>query len=309
MRYQPPVNSTPTIDNPKPAYFDGNPLTGQKGAIPPGRAIGDTQIEIENVILAAGMTPSENDLTQLWQAIQILAAGAGGAPASFAYNPVFPDVLTNDGVMSIAPSTGQVVLATGQQWTHRGGALYNSTAISIGDRTLSTVANKTYHMRWRYNGGAPTLLLHDLADVGYNPGAVAETDAQFDTAYDDMLIARVVTNGANLPAVTALYNKARLEKRFDTSAVPVRSGSPNFTLTATYTLALNWARTPKDVAIQSYVGITAQGTPPAVMQGGANKASDTITRYAIQHVVLTDWDSFPAGFGGDNSQLRGGASA
>lgn len=284
MDYRAPLNSSPTLEDPLPAYFDGNKQAGIFGAIPPGKAIEFPQREILAVIQAAGLTPSGNDLTQLLQAIQLIAGGVGGAPASFALNPVYPETLTGSGVVSITPTVGQVVLATGQQWTHRGGELYNSTALSIGLRTLATVASKTYHMRWRYNAGVPTLLLYDLADVGYNPGAVAETDTQFDTTYDDMLLARVVTNGANLPVVTALKNLNRLAAADDTTVlgptVYEDAKRPSqLTGSQGVTVDLNWARKPS-AFLTGFTDITAQWA--TTQTGEINVAVQALSRYQIR---------------------------
>jgi hypothetical protein len=204
--------------------------------------------EILAVILAAGLTPADSDLTQLLQAIQIIAAGAGGTSAVFAYNPVFPEITSNGGVMSIAASNGQVVVAAGQQWIHRGGILYNSSSFSLAQRTLATVASKTYHLRWRHNAGSPTLSLFDLADGGYNPGGVAESDKMFDTTFDDMLIARVVTNTSNTPTVTALFNKNRLSTTVAVSATNFQSPGLN-TARGDIQAALNWARVPTQTAL------------------------------------------------------------
>lgn len=292
MRYQPPVNATPTELDPQPSYFDGNPGAGQKGAIPPAKSIEHPMREILAVIEGAGLTPSDSDLTQLLQAIQTIAAGAGGDAAVFAYNPVFPEIISNGGVCSVASSSGQVVLATGQQWIWRGGVLYNSSAIDVGDRTLSTVANKTYHMRWRFNAGSPTLALYDLADGGYNPGALAETDAAFDTTYDDMLIARVVTDGSNLPAVTALFNKNRLTQQIVSSGSMTSDPGAN-NARRVYTASWNLARTPiVTTTIRRLAAVNGEDQdlrlhPQAASWAGYG-GSDYVNRYGTSTTLLAD---------------------
>jgi len=57
-----------------PRYINGNPVTGTAGSIPPATSIDEDQIEILNVIINAGLTPTHSDLTQLWQALQALFA-------------------------------------------------------------------------------------------------------------------------------------------------------------------------------------------------------------------------------------------
>ena len=53
-------------------YVNGNPVTGTEGSIPPNTAFDENQIEIIEVIQRAGLIPTHNDLTQLWQALEAL---------------------------------------------------------------------------------------------------------------------------------------------------------------------------------------------------------------------------------------------
>lgn len=70
MDHIPPFGGAPT-DN----YVDRNLGTGTPGSKVPAKFFNDMLAEILNVIDQAGLTPDENDLTQLYQAIAILAAG------------------------------------------------------------------------------------------------------------------------------------------------------------------------------------------------------------------------------------------
>lgn len=254
MRYIPPLNTVPTEADPRPAYFDGDEQTGQDGSYPSGKAIENQMREILAVIEAAGLPPSD-DLTQLLQAILILAAGAGADAAVFAYNPVYPHVTVNGGVVSISASNGQVVVNTGQTFIHRGGTLYSLNDFNLAARTFATVASKTYHLRWRYNAGTPTLTLTDVTDGTYNPAAKAEVDATFDSTYDDMLIARVVTDAANNPTVTALKNLHQLYARFEKTTYEFDNSSwaPLPKLPGT----VNWARTPRASIVKAIGELSA----------------------------------------------------
>lgn len=254
MRYIPPLNTVPTEADPRPAYFDGDEQTGQDGSYPSGKAIENQMREILAVIEAAGLPPSD-DLTQLLQAILILAAGAGADAAVFAYNPVYPHVTVNGGVVSISSSNGQVVVNTGQTFIHRGGTLYSLNDFNLAARTFATVASKTYHLRWRYNAGTPTLTLTDVTDGTYNPAAKAEVDPAFDSTYDDMLIARVVTDAANNPTVTALKNLHQLYARFEKTTYEFDNSSwaPLPTLPGT----VNWARTPRASIVKAIGELSA----------------------------------------------------
>lgn len=303
MDYIAPLNRPATVEEPRPAYFDGDAQTGQEGSYPSGTALEYPMREILAVIENAGITPSNGDLTQLLQAINALIATAGGGSGGggtldFSHNPVFPLVTVNGGLMSITAGTGSVAVAAGQTFVHRGGTVYNSTDTDAGDRTFTTAASKTYHLRWRYNAGSPAFGLFDLADAGYNPTSAAETNAGFDTMYDDMLIARVATNGSNVPTVTALYNRPRL------SVTDILTGSDgklvgangaNFSIQKT----LNWSRSPDTYALarartiygtdDADFNIFAVGLPrtPAASVN-ANPPSIPITRYGLACIVESD---------------------
>ena len=64
MKYTPPLGE---VEN--ASYTDGNPEHGILGSVVPAKAVESPQREIEAVIREAGLTPSDNDLTQLLQAI------------------------------------------------------------------------------------------------------------------------------------------------------------------------------------------------------------------------------------------------
>ncbi len=66
MKYVPPLGAT----DPNASYQDGNPEAGILGSIVPAAAIERPQREILNVLTAAGLTPSDTDLTQLLAAIR-----------------------------------------------------------------------------------------------------------------------------------------------------------------------------------------------------------------------------------------------
>lgn len=70
MDHIPPFGGNPT-DN----YVDRNVALGVPGSKVPAKFFNDMLAEILNVIDQAGLTPDENDLTQLYQAIAVLAAG------------------------------------------------------------------------------------------------------------------------------------------------------------------------------------------------------------------------------------------
>lgn len=151
--------------------------------------------------------------------------------------PIFPDVLHGDGHLGVfSPSTGVVRVPAGRNFLHRGIALVTTSEVN-----LNTDASKIYHLRWNPADG---FVLRDLASGTYNPGTLSEDNPVFDTAHDDMLVARVVTNSSNAATVTNLLNKSVL--RFSEGIAAVNFQQPGTNASRGDIIAdLNWARTPK----------------------------------------------------------------
>lgn len=194
-------------------WKNGNPSQGQEGSIPPEESLRHPQEEIVHAIEQAGLTPDHEDLTQLWQAMLSLLPGQ--------LSLTYPEVETADGKLILGYNgDGTSTLSTGQTWIWRGAKRFSTDSFDVADRTVSHVANKVYHVRWHAPGtGDATpietypfgrFVLKDTTDVGYNPGALAEADPTFDCTYDDMLIALVTTDGANVPTIFQLINRAVL---------------------------------------------------------------------------------------------------
>lgn len=153
--------------------------------------------------------------------------------------PIFPEVAGNGLFTLTSPGAGQLRIAAGTTWTHRGAFTYTSVQTD-----LATAANKTYHLRWgRVNGFA----LYDLSSGAYNPSSVPETDATFDTTYDSMLVARVVTSAGNVLTVTPLINKAALSASIAMTPGPLVAPSLNLSRQS-QTADYNWSRTPSQKA-------------------------------------------------------------
>jgi hypothetical protein len=68
MKYNQPFDQP---SNPNAPYIDGNPSAGIQGSIVPAASIEYDQREIVNAISAAGLAPSNADLTQLLQTIKL----------------------------------------------------------------------------------------------------------------------------------------------------------------------------------------------------------------------------------------------
>ncbi len=232
MKYQPPFEypvpgSLPDGIHNSDAdavYVNADPSTGSEGSIPPAESIEHAQREIVNVIMQAGLTPDHTDLTQLYQAITNIHSSSN-VSMSHESNPVFPEVVSVGNVLSVNNNGGgQIEVATGQTFVHRGMQIYETDDYAQNDRRFNTVANKSYHLRWNPDDGFG---LKDLSDPTYNPGSLLETATGFDTGYDDMLVARVVTDGGNIPTITTLVNRNILKDKIDLSGAPTVSYGQN----------------------------------------------------------------------------------
>lgn len=204
--------------------------------------------EIGEVISHAGLTPDDTDLTQLRQAINALIAASTGEGETSDYIllsqaksrlPIFPEFLTSDGRVTVtSPSTGTVRLPGSVNFLHRGISPHTTTQTDF-----STTASKAYHLRWNETDG---FSLKDLADSAYNPSSLAETSDTFDSSFDDMLVARVITNSSNVATITNLANKNNLTLRYEKTTLDAgTAGVFDVDTIPALTADLNLARTPK----------------------------------------------------------------
>lgn len=203
------------------------------------------QRELKAIHDAGGVAGSDTDFNTTLLNIQALIDAATGGAATENYLlisqanarlPIFPEFLTSDGRINVvSPSTGTVKIPAGVSFMHRGISPHETV-----ETDFSTVANKTYHLRWNTTDG---YVLKDTADVTYNPSALVETDTSFDSTYDDMLISRVITNSSNVPTITNLANKSRLVLNSLMQAQNWRNPNQN-QASADFQLTINWARQP-----------------------------------------------------------------
>lgn len=204
------------------------------------------EAELGHLITFAGITPTDDRMTQVREAVEALidAATGGGDTSQFllvsqarARLPIFPEIQSVGNTMgATSPGTGQVRVPGNVTFLHRG-----IFPVTTTQTDFSTDASKTYHLRWNPADG---FVLRDLASGTYNPGTLTEANRAFDSTYDDMLVARVVTNSSNVPTVTNLANRARfLEERvyaYGPMTGNVQSQGAYRTITDTW----NWARSP-----------------------------------------------------------------
>lgn len=252
---------------------------------------------------SAAATETGYGFTRLATAAELLLGTAGlavgadkwlGALTSL---PIHAEVKTADARFTVTAGAGNVVV-TGATVTWRGWKDLDLTGLTAPNRTLATAASKTYHLRWDAPGtglAVPIatyplgrLSLRDLADAAYNPAALAEVDAAFDTTFDSVLLARVVTNGANAATVTTLANKAQLQLEYEASGYGtiVTTGSDNDGAHYASSVSYNWGRTPRSVAMRGYAATAGTGSV-----NGACNAITVLgrTRYATSAQVETDY--------------------
>ncbi|WP_421359978.1 hypothetical protein [Agrobacterium rosae] len=297
MKYNAPFGST----DPNAPYVDRNTPGAIAGSRVPAAALEHTQREIMAVIVGAGLDPSGTDLTQLFQAIQkIIDAATGGAgDANYVLMtqarvrlPLFPEVNTADGQLAvISPSNGTVRLMPGYSFIHRG-----IFAVTTVQQDFVTAGSKTYHLRWNPTDG---YVLRDLANATYNPGGLAEGSTAFDTTYDDMLIARVVTNASNTATITTLCNKSSLAfEGLLTATNVVNAGGDNSM--RDFTSSLNWSRRPSTFALVPAKTFNSNQNMPDndwnIRPKGASlsdlsdlDAAFSVTRYQLDQTVLCDY--------------------
>lgn len=247
--------------------------------------------ELANVITAAGLTPTDASFNQVQQAIAALIDAATGSgetenyllmSQAIARLPIMPEVLSADGRINItSPANGTVRLPGGVNFLHRG---INTQVTNQAD--FPTVSNRTYHLRWNPTDG---FALKNVGDSGYNPDGLDETDAVFDTTYDDMLVARVVTNSVNAPTITKLANKTRLTFSGvkDGAAHVFTSGSGNDGVRYSHTFTHNWGARADIISINAIAGNWAA----QLLHGYANMVGKTHTRYGTFVEVTSDFQS------------------
>lgn len=244
-------------------WTNGNPAVGQRGSVIDARAIDHAQTEIVNAITRLGLTPDANNLEQLGLAIQnaIDAATGGGSADGYvtvesarARLPIFPEVLTADGRLTItSPSSGTVLVAPTGILRHRGIFDVNMSDIAEVNRTFSVLPSRVAHLRWSPSAG---LSLRYLDDPLYNASSSSEASDRFDSSYDDVLLARIITNSSAVPAITSLVNKHNLMTLGIQGKTVTRTTTANFGLYVVPfdPIVLNWARTPKYTASASRNG-------------------------------------------------------
>lgn len=208
-------------------------------------------MQLRRAIRGMAITENNADDDMLLKAIQAAAAGLIPEVTVLANMPIHALVGTG-GVVAYSTGAGNIVVSPGQTITRRGARVYNLDNLSLANRTFVTLASKTYHLRWYAPGiGRATpsaswpdgrLYLEDIADPTYNPSVLAEANVAFDSTYDSLILARVVTSGANTLTVTPLTNKPFLRGSATKASFHRQSGG--WSGLPDLTSNINWSRQP-----------------------------------------------------------------
>ena len=208
-------------------------------------------------------------------------------------NLVFPEIETADAKLAIGDNNdGTLFIGGAQTWLWRGMFRFSSDNINLAGRTVTTVANKTYHVRWHAPGTGAAAPIEtypygrfELVDM--TAAAPPEGDSSYDTTYDNMLVACIVTDGANASTITTFINRASLSFSANLAMVPAYIGSTAWR--ADFGAVLNWARAPKVWSFSGAVYCNAPGSGNYVL-GGANIPNGiAIWRYGWGVSFTTDW--------------------
>jgi hypothetical protein len=289
------VNRAPTTDEQSDGF-----QCGDADLTLFNRLFGRIEAELKAIQDAGGIAGSEGDDTTVLQAIEALIAAAtgGGDTSQFvlfsqaqARLPIFPEVTTNNGVINVTDlGTGNIRIPASATILHRGIRTYTTVQTD-----LATVLSKTYHLRWNPTDG---FALKDLADTGYNPTVAAESNAAFDSTYDDMLVARIVTNSSNVPTITNLTNKHQLTiSQAMTAGSLSDSGAQE--ARSTQTLTYNWARAPKNKGFtRTFIGVVDPAADRDEQMYSAYPGSQIYeipaTRYSSEFIYAVDGMNFAA---------------
>jgi hypothetical protein len=259
------------------------------------RVIGDcsANFTIDGTVIGS-MAPCNGTFVNL--------SATGSFSATNSTLPIFPEIQNTPGTMIVtSPATGQVRVPTGVSFLHRGLNQINTSSFSEAERTFNTNASSTYHLRWTPNDG---FVLSNLIDISYNPSSTAESNAIFDSNFDNMLISRIVTSAGNVATITNLVNKDRLfltTRISGTPEAPSVDNSMTFFAQAVY----NWSRIPKLRAVNGVVVVSNLFPAGEVFIEGSANIQDSVpsmTRYSANAAVRTDWSS-PGTFAGEFGYL------
>ena len=203
-----------------------------------------------------------------WEPVSLFGADTD----TVIYNDVYPTILTVDHKATVTSPTVGVVNVDAFKWKWR-----SELTLDSQPQSFNTAANRTYHLRVDYDhvsGNPPVMTLADRTGV-------PEANSQYDADYDSLLLARIVTNGSNVPTITVLQNAAVLVARGEKTTMSVSSTTSAWGIRGPY--VANFCRTPDPRFLEwSFDGTT--GVDSAVK---------------VQHTAVSryQWSAIANGYG------------
>lgn len=266
-------------------FIEGELSLGQIPTILHAAWLNTIQRELIAVLNQNGIAPHPDQDDQIYQAIRRLTPLQSNPilPKGWVHDglSIFPEVPTPDGKIALTHQGGGILTIDPGQWfIWRGVWEICTDDYTSGERTFSLTANRNYHLRWRPNIGFG---LYDLTDTHYNPQALAETDTQFDTQVDDMLLAVIQISANNITTITPLMNKAQLYTTWESSqqkAIGITGDEPFWSSAPVASKFLNWSRTP----IPAWLGTSGWNFSRGYRSAAAQNETSwgvTATRYKV----------------------------
>lgn len=248
------------------------------------------EAEVGEVIRYAGIVGTNDRMTQLREAINnLISAAIGVIPdppdvtgfvlmsQARARLPIYPHIYGGY-ISPVSPGVGVCRVPGGITFLHRG--IYPVTS---AQQDLNTIANQIYHLRWR-PGADPVLTpngefkLYSIGDVAYNPSGYPENSSAFDSTFDDMLCARVITNSSNAISVTALLNLDRMVTQF---SAPSANNTGGRTLAHT----INFSRLGYPILTSMTPPANARDSDYNISVVGNDRYSISVYTWAWQGIV------------------------
>lgn len=174
--------------------------------------------------------------------------------------PIYPEILTPEFTLSVSgvnngDGTATISIAEGQEF------LIQDVKVNTTGRTdlsftvpIPTTAGQvdTYHLRYSLNGKAinsyipnkNSFYFVNVMDTNYNPSGVSEEDPQFDTTYDDMLVAKIEIDDAGNITITSLKNRQKLTSNTRVDAKINSTPNDTYPPTVNIEVSINWSRKP-----------------------------------------------------------------
>lgn len=218
---------------------------------------------------------------------QMMAGSNDFMPVARARLPMYPHVDAANNVIPVSsPGTGQLLIPTGVTFYHR--AVYGvlTDDYTLVERSFATSASRTYHLRWNPTDG---FVLKDLADPGYNPGALAETDVLFDSKFDDMLVSRAVTTAGNVVTVTNLRNAFRYRTEVSRAGIVGENGNAT-------SYVMNFSRNPEATMMDIIAPSGGRDTDPQLYVQSQSRYQVTIYTWGW-HDAPTNYATFGYKYG------------